>query len=285
MSGLGNSGMDFVSASQLAHNNLSLLSLEDRKALENFLQQILPPYNVHYQGSNQRRWFFVKEILTLRWLKDEGKLLPEIQKILVDIETRNRMQEPPLRPQERRGTVPPLRKRPSSKRSDPTHEGIADAIFVKRHRGQSGYHDEVFHDDEHVVRSLTKILDDASSSHRKLDPVLSLEYRPYHTHDEDQPLTPGEVYELDIEIWPTCIVVPVGYRLALTVRGRDYEWDGDTTGLTIRGFPSEIKGCGAFLHNEPADRPPDVFESKVTLHAGGERSSWLLLPVIPEPDA
>ena len=45
-----------------------------------------------------------------------------------------------------------------------------DQIFVKRHRGPSGYHDEVFHDDEHVLRTLTKILDDASTSHRKLDP-------------------------------------------------------------------------------------------------------------------
>ena len=45
-----------------------------------------------------------------------------------------------------------------------------DAIFVKRHRGVSGYHDEVFHDDAHVVRTLTKIIDDASGSHRKLDP-------------------------------------------------------------------------------------------------------------------
>lgn len=44
-----------------------------------------------------------------------------------------------------------------------------DAIFVKRHRGRSGYHHEVFHDDEHVIRTLTKILDDAAGSHRKLD--------------------------------------------------------------------------------------------------------------------
>ncbi len=49
------------------------------------------------------------------------------------------------------------------------------AIFVKRHRGASGYHDEVFHDDEHVVRILTKILDDASGSHRKLDPSEGLQ--------------------------------------------------------------------------------------------------------------
>ncbi len=51
-----------------------------------------------------------------------------------------------------------------------------DAIFVKRHTGPSGYHDEAFHDDDHVVRTLTKLLDDASSSHRKLDPSQGLQY-------------------------------------------------------------------------------------------------------------
>ncbi|HVM01944.1 MAG TPA: ATPase, T2SS/T4P/T4SS family [Acidimicrobiales bacterium] len=50
-----------------------------------------------------------------------------------------------------------------------------DAIFVKRHKGPSGYHDEVFHDDDHVVRTLTKILDDATGSHRKLDPAEGLQ--------------------------------------------------------------------------------------------------------------
>jgi pilus assembly protein CpaF len=51
-----------------------------------------------------------------------------------------------------------------------------DQIFVKRHHGPSGYHDEVFHDDEHVVRTLTKILDDAAgSAHRKLDATEGLQ--------------------------------------------------------------------------------------------------------------
>ena len=50
-----------------------------------------------------------------------------------------------------------------------------DAIFVRRHRGPSGYHDEVFHDDEHVMRTLTKILDDAAGSHRKLDAAEGLQ--------------------------------------------------------------------------------------------------------------
>jgi pilus assembly protein CpaF len=48
-------------------------------------------------------------------------------------------------------------------------------IFVKRHTGPSGYHSDLFHDDEHVVRTLTKILDEASTNHRKLDPSEGLQ--------------------------------------------------------------------------------------------------------------
>ena len=50
-----------------------------------------------------------------------------------------------------------------------------DAVFVRRHQGPSGYHDEVFHDDEHVVRTLTKLLDDSASAHRSLDPAEGLQ--------------------------------------------------------------------------------------------------------------
>jgi pilus assembly protein CpaF len=49
------------------------------------------------------------------------------------------------------------------------------SIFAKRHSGRGGYHHEVFHDDDHVVRVLTKVLDDASRSHRKLDPAEGLQ--------------------------------------------------------------------------------------------------------------
>lgn len=48
-------------------------------------------------------------------------------------------------------------------------------IFVKRHRGPSGYHHELFHDDHHVERTLTKILADAATAHRKLDPTEGLQ--------------------------------------------------------------------------------------------------------------
>ena len=118
------------------------------------------------------------------------------------------------------------------------------------------------------------------ASHRKLDPAISKEYRPYHTHDEYQPLTPGEVVPLEIELWPTSIVVPAGYRVALSVRGRDYEW-GKATGARLSNFKNELRGCGPFLHDDPRDRPAAVFGGKNTLHAGPEQQSCILVPVIP----
>ena len=117
------------------------------------------------------------------------------------------------------------------------------------------------------------------ASQRKLDPKLSLPYRPYHTHDEKQPLKPGEVYGLDVEIWPTCIVVPKGYRIALTIRGRDYEHDG--AAATLSNMKNPMRGCGPFLHDDENDRPAAIFGGKVTLHVGPKRAAHVLLPVIP----
>jgi predicted acyl esterase len=118
------------------------------------------------------------------------------------------------------------------------------------------------------------------ASHRKLDPALTLPYRPYHTHDEIQPLVPGQVYELDVEVWPTCIVVPRGYRIGLTVRGRDYVYPGGPSkGLGVLG--AVFTGVGPFQHAEARDRPPAIFGRSVTLHAGPERPGHVLLPVIP----
>jgi len=115
------------------------------------------------------------------------------------------------------------------------------------------------------------------ASHRKLDRQLSTEYRPYHTHDERQPLEKDEIVSLDIELWPTSIVVPAGYRVALTVRGRDYEWQ-KSTGAKLSNFKNELRGCGPFLHDDPRDRPAAIFGGRTTLHL---KNSYLLLPVIP----
>jgi predicted acyl esterase len=117
-------------------------------------------------------------------------------------------------------------------------------------------------------------------SHRKLDKKLSLPYRPYHTHDEEQKLTKGEVGECDVEVWPTCIVVPAGYRLALSVRGKDYVYPGGSGGglKTLGTFT----GVGPFRHDDPRDRPASIFGGDVTLHAGPGRNAYVMLPIIPE---
>jgi hypothetical protein len=118
------------------------------------------------------------------------------------------------------------------------------------------------------------------ASHRKLDAALSTFYRPYHSHDEIQPLEPAKTVELDIEIWPTCIVVPAGYRIALTVRGKDYVYPGGSGGR-LSNMKNEFTGCGPFLHNDPTDRPPDIFGGTTMVQCGGGDGSYVLLPIIP----
>jgi uncharacterized protein len=118
------------------------------------------------------------------------------------------------------------------------------------------------------------------ASHRKLDAKLSRPYRPYHTHDEAQPLEPGEIYPLDIEIWPTSIVVPAGYRVALSVRGRDYVYPGGSGGR-LSNMKNEFTGCGPFLHDDPRDRPTAIYGGTTTIHFGKGHDNYVLLPVIP----
>jgi predicted acyl esterase len=117
------------------------------------------------------------------------------------------------------------------------------------------------------------------ASHRKLDPVRSLPHQPYHTHDEPWPLIPGEPVELDVEIWPTCVVVPAGYQIGLSVRGCDYRFDGPA--IKAPGVPYPQTGVGPFLHEEPANRPPSVFHGTTTLHFSSAQQPYVLLPLIP----
>jgi uncharacterized protein len=118
------------------------------------------------------------------------------------------------------------------------------------------------------------------ASHRKVDTELSTFYRPYHTHDTPQPLALGQVVELDIEVWPTSIVIPEGYRLQVQVRGKDYVHKGPP-GPKLSYMKNAFTGCGPFLHDGGDDRNPAVFSGVTTLHAGPERRNSILLPVVP----
>jgi predicted acyl esterase len=117
------------------------------------------------------------------------------------------------------------------------------------------------------------------ASHRKLDAALSRPYRPYHTHDEVQRLQPGRPVDLAIEIWPTSIVVPRGYRIALGICGKDYEWQA-TTGMKLSNFKNELLGCGPFLHDDPHDRPHRLFAGTTTLHFDRKGFSHVVVPIV-----
>jgi predicted acyl esterase len=126
------------------------------------------------------------------------------------------------------------------------------------------------------------------ASHRKLDLEKSRPWQPYHTHDEEQKLVPERVYEVDVEIWPGQVVLPEGYTIALRLEGKDFARPRPGILGWIRDFIMDDllhlniqTGSGFFLHNQPEDRPEDVFGSRNTIHTGGDHTSHLLIPVIP----
>jgi len=89
--------------------------------------------------------------------------------------------------------------------------------------------------------------------------------RPFHAHDEIQKVTPGQTYEVDVEIWPTSMVFPKGYRLVLTLMGKDFQ------------FP-DIPG--RILHNHPHDRDKDEFKGSHRILSGAGHASWIQLQTI-----
>ena len=92
--------------------------------------------------------------------------------------------------------------------------------------------------------------------------------RPWHSHDEDWPLQPGQPVALDVEIWPTSLVLPPGHRLSLTLMGQDFEFEGV---------------AGRILHQAPSDRDPLRLGAHTTILGGPGHESYLLLPV-PAPE-
>jgi predicted acyl esterase len=114
------------------------------------------------------------------------------------------------------------------------------------------------------------------ASHRAIDVERSRPWAPWHPHQRAEPLVPGQVYEVDVELWATCVVLPAGYRLALSILGRDFDHGLEPIELGGR----VMRGSGPFLHEHPQDRPMDLFDNAVTVHTGPETPSRLLLPVI-----
>jgi predicted acyl esterase len=116
-------------------------------------------------------------------------------------------------------------------------------------------------------------------NHHHLRHNEHIPYRDYFSSDV-LPVIPGEVYPVDVEIWPTNIVVEKGGKLILEVAS------GDT------------QGSGIFQHNDPTDRyvvislhklilidtlcsAAEKFQGTNHIHFGSSYENFVTLPIIP----
>jgi putative CocE/NonD family hydrolase len=97
------------------------------------------------------------------------------------------------------------------------------------------------------------------ASHREKDMTRSTELRPFYTHTNPQPLTPGEIYEFDIEVLPIAYVFRKGHRIRLEIANGD-------SALTDAVFTHPYH--------------PTLIGTD-TIHHDAAHASRILLPVIP----
>jgi predicted acyl esterase len=120
-------------------------------------------------------------------------------------------------------------------------------------------------------------------SHRAVDPAKSTEYEVYHPHQAIEPMTPEQLYEVAVNFqYPTSIVVPRGYRLALTLQGKDWQYAPNVD--TVRSKDYELpdsQNSGLFYAEHP-NRDPALFNGTSTIVTGEGHPSYLLLPHVPQ---
>ncbi|KAH8794335.1 X-Pro dipeptidyl-peptidase protein [Hyaloscypha sp. PMI_1271] len=89
-----------------------------------------------------------------------------------------------------------------------------------------------------------------------------LPHRDYFSSDV-LPVIPGEVYPVDVEVWPTNVVLSPGSKLVFEVSS------GDT------------QGCERFKHTSPTDRPREKLAGMNHIHFGPRYENFVTLPIIP----
>jgi predicted acyl esterase len=111
------------------------------------------------------------------------------------------------------------------------------------------------HDDGPVALGWLRI------SHRELDEERSKPYQPFHKHQREIKLKPGEIVPVEIEIWPSSTLFERGEKLRVVVQGSD-----------IYSYPEERHSNG---HMATVNKGWHV------IYTGGKYDSHLLVPVIP----
>lgn len=97
------------------------------------------------------------------------------------------------------------------------------------------------------------------ASHREKDAERSTDLRPFYTHANPQPLTPGEIYEFDIEVLPVSYVFRKGHRIRLEIANGD---SPVTDAVFTHPYHPTLIGTD-------------------TIHHNAAHASRILLPVVP----
>jgi predicted acyl esterase len=97
------------------------------------------------------------------------------------------------------------------------------------------------------------------ASHREKDLGRSTPLRPFYTHTNPQPLTPGEIYQFDIEVLPCAYVFKKGHRIRIEIANGD-------SALTDAVFTHPYH--------------PTLIGSD-TIHHNAAHASCIMLPVVP----
>lgn len=94
-------------------------------------------------------------------------------------------------------------------------------------------------------------------SHRRQDPDKRTDYRPYHTHKEADyaPLTPGEIVNCEVELFPSTMRIKKGWKLMLEIQPNN---------------------SGEMIELNDDYRPG----AKNSVYTGGLTPSYLQIPVI-----
>ena len=99
------------------------------------------------------------------------------------------------------------------------------------------------------------------ASHRKIDESKSLHPQyPFHTHEEVQKITPGEIVKLEIGLW---------------AMGVDFE-SGEGISVQVSGEYPLVQEFGPRKKLELEERNKGTHQ----VHIGGEYSSHIVLPFV-----
>ncbi len=105
-------------------------------------------------------------------------------------------------------------------------------------------------------------------SHRELDPQRASRFQPWLKHQRALKLNPGEIVEVEIEIWPSSTLFRSGEALTLAIQGGSFAY--------ARSNPLPLRhGRICTEHNET------INSGRHTIHCGAGYDSHLLVPFIP----